>query len=54
MEFLVFWLICGAVCAVMADNRGRSKIGWFFAGLVFGIFAIIALAIAGKKTEPAV
>lgn len=53
MEFIVVGLVCGAICAVMAENRKRSKIGWFFAGLIFGIFAIVGIALAGQAKVPA-
>jgi hypothetical protein len=42
------WAIVGAK---MAENRGRSTGEWAALCFFFGIFAVLALAIAGKA-EP--
>lgn len=41
MEFLVLWLICGIISAVVASNKGRSGCGWFAVGLLLGPLGII-------------
>lgn len=33
----------------MAESRNRSRVGWAILGALFGIFAVLALAIAGKQ-----
>lgn len=48
---LVIGIICAIICAVMAEPRGRNKIGWALGGFFFGILAILILAIAGKTNE---
>ena len=44
-------ILCAIICALMAEPRGRNKIGWAIGGFFFGIFAILVLAIAGKTNE---
>lgn len=51
MEFLIIWLIFAVACAIIANNKGRSGIGWFFLGLVFGIFALIVVAVLSPIGE---
>jgi hypothetical protein len=41
---IFIWVICGAFCAIIADSKNRSSGGWFFVGLFFGLFALIAIA----------
>ena len=36
-------LICGIVCAFLANSKGRNVIGWLFIGLFFGIFGLILI-----------
>lgn len=48
---LVVSVICAIICAVMAEPRGRNKIGWALGGFFFGIFAILILAVVGKTNE---
>ena len=42
--FLVIWFGCAIMCWAVANSKGRFAGGWFFLGLVFGIFALIAVA----------
>lgn len=47
-------LSCGifaGVCSMMASERSRSDLGWGAAGFFFGIFAGIALLIAGDSKD---
>jgi len=48
---LAVWLVCGILCAVLAGSKGRSRVGWFFAGIFFGLIALAVLACLGNKTE---
>lgn len=46
--YLVIWAAAGALlCGLIAAARGRSFVGWVIAGALFGIFALIYLALAG-------
>ncbi len=52
MEFLVIWLVCGIIAAVIAMNKGRSGCGWFLVGVLLGPLGIIlALVVSEDKTE---
>ena len=45
-----FWyLFCGIVCALIADEQNRSTIWGFILGLLFGLLAVIVYLIIGKK-----
>lgn len=35
----------GAFCALWAQNTGRSAVGWFFLGLFFNVFTVLALLV---------
>ena len=41
----------GPLAYRMARNRGRNVWGWYVAGVLIGLIALIALAIAGKTRE---
>ena len=44
MVYIIIGWICSAIlCAYIASEKNRGGTGWFFAGLVFGIFAVIAI-----------
>lgn len=53
MEILIFiiWVLIAWWCSSIAKKNGRSKVWSFVWGLLFGFFAIIAYAIAGKTRE---
>ena len=47
----IFWFVSAIICALIASNKNRSVIGWFFAGLFFGIIAIIIIALNDSKHD---
>ncbi len=51
MGFLVIWLLFGIVCAVVAGNKGRNRIGWFLIGFLLGPFGLILALVVGKNNE---
>jgi hypothetical protein len=56
MERLVFiyiWVGFAVVTALAAATRDRSAVGWFFIGLLGGIFALIAVLVMrlGERVE---
>lgn len=51
MPYLVFALVMAAICAAVANSRGRSALGWFFIGFFFGIFALIVLFVIPDLKE---
>ena len=54
MDLFIFWLVCAFVAAAVASAKGRSVGGWFVIGLIFGIFAVIVVAVISSKKAPAV
>ena len=52
MEFiltLVIWFLCGFGCYKIAENNGRDTTLAAVLGVLFGVFAVLGYAIAGKK-----
>ncbi|MEQ1633648.1 MAG: DUF4339 domain-containing protein [Planctomycetota bacterium] len=49
---IIFALAFGIACALIANNRGRSSVAWFFIGFFFSCLAlIILLCITDLKQE---
>jgi hypothetical protein len=42
---LIIMAIFGIICAVIAQSRGRSAVGWFFIGLFFSCLGLIILLV---------
>lgn len=54
MEFLVTVIVIALIAWLnhyLAEQRGRSTIGWVIGGLVFGLFATALLLILGETKE---
>lgn len=53
MTILMIWLTCAVFTAVIASSKGRSGLGWFLIGCLFGIFALLAVGFmpAQKKED---
>lgn len=49
--YLIIGLVVGGICAAMAGSKGRSSIGWFFAGVFFGLIAIVIIAVLPNLKE---
>ena len=50
MEFLVVWIICGVVAAIIASAKGSSGCGFAIVGFLLGpLGIIIALVSSGEK-----
>jgi len=46
MELLVAVSICcGFCCAIIAEKKHRDLNLWFYLGILFGIFALITIAL---------
>lgn len=48
---LALWFICGIVCAVIANSKGRSALGWFLVGLLIGFFGVILVAVLPSEEK---
>ncbi len=44
-------VVIGAIAAILADWRGRSKSVWFMIGMLFGPFGLIALMLLPAMVE---
>lgn len=42
-------IIIGGITAILADWRGRSRMTWFYIGMFFGPFGLLALLLVPKK-----
>jgi len=48
--YLLIAIIFGIICALIAQSKGRSAIGWFFIGFLTGIIGLIlALVVSNLK-----
>lgn len=54
MEILLIWLCFAAVTAIAASAKGRSGFGWFFVGLLFGPFGLIAALVISSPAKAAI
>ena len=48
---LIIGLICGAIATAIASGKGRSAVGWFFAGFFIGLIGIIIIACLSNLNE---
>ena len=46
---LIFNVIMGGLCLIMADNRHRNIACGFFMGFIFGIGGLVLIAYIGEK-----
>lgn len=49
MEFVIFWIICGGVAAMIASSKGGSGGLGFVAGLLLGPIGIIVALFMGSE-----
>lgn len=53
MGLVLIWFAMAVITALAASARGRSAIGWFVLGLLFSVFALLAvLVMENKKVHP--
>ena len=43
--FIFIWILLGLWAAYIAKNRNRSQVGWAISGVIFGVFAILLVAL---------
>ena len=41
---IVIWVASAVLCAIVAKEKGYFPVAWFFGGLFFGFFALMAAA----------
>lgn len=44
---ILIWLACCGACYKIALDKNRNAGGWLLLGIVFGIFALIVVALLG-------
>lgn len=55
--WVVVWLACSVIGALIAENRGHHRSSGFFAGLLLGVLGLVLLVLipkgdAGDTTGP--
>ena len=45
MVALIVWCLCAWGCYTIAKSKGRSEALWAVLGILFGVFAVLAIAI---------
>ena len=54
MEILVFWLVFAVIVGVIANNKGRSGIGWFLFSIVLSpLLGLIVVLVLSPGTDRA-
>lgn len=43
--FAATWLLCGIFSSIGAAQKGRTTVGWFLVGLLFGCFGLLVYAM---------
>ncbi|MDX9742807.1 MAG: SHOCT domain-containing protein [Arcobacteraceae bacterium] len=41
MEIVILWILFGIFSSIIASNKNRNALGWFFVGLLFGPFGLL-------------
>lgn len=51
---IAVWVASAIICGFLAPSKGRESGQWFLGGLIFGVFAVLALAFAApmKPVDP--
>jgi predicted amidophosphoribosyltransferase len=51
MTWVILWIFCAIVSAVIASNKGRSAAGWLLLGLIIGPFAFAVALLPDLKKQ---
>jgi hypothetical protein len=51
LYYVIIALFTGAISARIAENKGRSVVGWFLLGLMFNLFAVLLAAVSPPIEE---
>jgi hypothetical protein len=46
---MIFWVIPGTIGAIIAKNKGRSAVGWFFFSAIFWLPIVIVIFCLRQK-----
>ncbi len=50
--FLIFGVIFGIACALIANSKGRSPVLWGILGFLFGLIPLIIIVVMKRKSPP--
>lgn len=52
--FFLFWIFLSIIAGIIASNKNRSGIGYFFLALIFSplIGIVVALVVSDKSVQP--
>jgi uncharacterized oligopeptide transporter (OPT) family protein len=50
--FIVFWLVCGVVAAVIGSAKNRNAFGWFVLGALFAPSVLIVAVLPKLPSRP--
>ena len=50
--FLIFGVIFGIACALIANSKGRSPVLWGILGFLFGLIPLIIILVMKRKSPP--
>lgn len=53
MEIIIIWAICALLCNGIAKAKNLNSTFWGFMGLLFGVFAVIAVLFAKSNKSKA-
>lgn len=48
---IVFMLVFGGICSAIANSKGRSALGWFFAGFFLGCIGLVIVLCLSNERE---
>lgn len=48
MVWVFIWFLCGIICAIIARNKNRTALGWFFVGLILGPIGLLIAAVISR------
>jgi len=51
LPYLVIIIICAILCAVIAEQKGRSMFGWALLGLLLGPFGLLGIALSSNYKQ---
>lgn len=51
--WIAIWLTVAAGCAEIAEYKHRSWWGWFWLGMLFGVFSLLAILLMRPIIPPA-
>jgi hypothetical protein len=52
VTFIVIWLGCAVIAALIGQSKNRSVVGSFLLGLILGLIGIVIIALMPKKAAP--